>query len=422
MSINPLTFLISGIRYLKIGVLFNEQWLFAKYYLKGFTTVHEVGDKGQNNLAAVNSVSESTWSYNSKVVISETVLGSMVVKGEQDKVRENRTLEVSHDYSVAVISNASLYSNGVYHVSLFDCEGVRLLKYSNTKFGLEGPNRLKLKVSRYLHGTTLSLYGSVENTSGNIGHWVIDGVSRLFLVLKFYSIHDIDYVVVPKFKYGFQSESLIKLGISPEKIVELDVLECVSCENLIATTKPRGSGSSIVPGWLIDGYRNALLTEPSTMLAGKRIYITRRDAKKRRFVNEDEIVNCLEQLGFQVVEASSFNFEEKIKLFSDAEVVVGLTGAGLTNLLFCNRKAAVLELFPETFVSYFYASICSYLGLNYQSIIIKSDSLSGNLDKYHGDLYLDVVTLSNALDTLLVPREASEQRSTSLPIASSDDI
>ena len=38
------------------------------------------------------------------------------------------------------------------------------------------------------------------------------------------------------------------------------------------------------------------------------------------------------------------SFEEEIKLFNNAEIVVGLQGAGLTNLLWSGKQTKIIEL------------------------------------------------------------------------------
>ena len=237
MSINPLKFLVSDTRRFKLGVLVKEQFLIAKGTLGSFLSAKERATPKRFNKAQLYT--EKSWSYSSSLTLPPDVLSNTVVKGEYDNLCGNSSLKVDFNYSVANFENASLYSNGVSHVSLFDGSGARVPKFSSTKFGVSVPDRLKLGACKRLTGTSLSLYGNVENTSGNIGHWMVDGISRLFLALKVYSLEDIDHVIVPKFKYGFQRISLIKLGVADEKIVELDVLQCIECETLIATTKPR---------------------------------------------------------------------------------------------------------------------------------------------------------------------------------------
>ena len=56
----------------------------------------------------------------------------------------------------------------------------------------------------------------------------------------------------------------------------------------------------------------------------------------RKLVNESEIKSRLEKVGFQSVKLSNISLENQIQIFKNAEIIVGLHGAGFTNLIFCN--------------------------------------------------------------------------------------
>jgi capsular polysaccharide biosynthesis protein len=134
--------------------------------------------------------------------------------------------------------------------------------------------------------------------------------------------------------------------------------------------------------------------------AGKRLYISRRDAGSRKFVNEDEIVSLLQAKGFQSVELSDYGFSQKIALFAHADIIVGLTGAGMTNMMFCHSGAQVIEMFPASYVTYFYASMAGYLGLDYRPLIFDNQSVLSSMNKYYGNLLLDVTLLDEMLSGL----------------------
>jgi len=75
----------------------------------------------------------------------------------------------------------------------------------------------------------------------------------------------------------------------------------------------------------------------------RRILISRRRAATRRIVNQDELEAALGPLGFETFELERLSFAEQIRLFCEAECVVGPHGAGLSNLLFA-PPCRVLEL------------------------------------------------------------------------------
>lgn len=79
----------------------------------------------------------------------------------------------------------------------------------------------------------------------------------------------------------------------------------------------------------------------------KYIYISRSDAKQRKIINEDELINKLKNLNFEIVRLSELHFLDQIKLFNSAKCIVALHGAGLTNLIFSNEGTSVIEIFPD---------------------------------------------------------------------------
>lgn len=102
----------------------------------------------------------------------------------------------------------------------------------------------------------------------------------------------------------------------------------------------------------------------------ERIYITRRDARSRRVINEDEVINLMDKWNFKIYELEQLTVEEQVRLFANADIVVGPHGAGLTNIIFSSRPT-LLELLPEDdFVSWgHFASLCLSMGGIYRCVL-----------------------------------------------------
>lgn len=79
----------------------------------------------------------------------------------------------------------------------------------------------------------------------------------------------------------------------------------------------------------------------------RRIYIDRSNTINRRVPNEPALVARLRERGFSVVRLEALALEEQIALFKGASMVVGLHGAGFTNIAFCQPRTVVYELIPE---------------------------------------------------------------------------
>lgn len=79
----------------------------------------------------------------------------------------------------------------------------------------------------------------------------------------------------------------------------------------------------------------------------ERIFLTRNPAVGRAIINMDELRPLLRFRGLREVDTAEIPVREQAKLFSEASLVVGIHGAGLTNVIFrrgCPCK--LVEIFP----------------------------------------------------------------------------
>lgn len=75
-----------------------------------------------------------------------------------------------------------------------------------------------------------------------------------------------------------------------------------------------------------------------------RVLVSRAGRSNRRFLSEEALAERLEALGFTRVVPEERSVDDQIRLFREAEVVVGCTGAALANALYCSPGTAVVEI------------------------------------------------------------------------------
>ena len=80
----------------------------------------------------------------------------------------------------------------------------------------------------------------------------------------------------------------------------------------------------------------------------RRLFVSRASTTHRRILNEVEAQRRLMSDGFQIVRPETLSFIDQVRLFADAEIVIGAFGAGLTNAAFMKPGAALLEIAPPT--------------------------------------------------------------------------
>ncbi|KAI3828323.1 hypothetical protein L1987_02423 [Smallanthus sonchifolius] len=124
-------------------------------------------------------------------------------------------------------------------------------------------------------------------------------------------------------------------------------------------------------------------TPPVLLLVSRR--------KTRLFLNEDELVDMMEELGFDVVVVRSVkkmsNLERFAKLVSTCSVLVGAHGAGLTNLVFLPAGAVVVQVVSlglEWGSAVYFGEPAVRMGLHYLDYKIGPDE-SSLIDSYGRD-------------------------------------
>lgn len=123
----------------------------------------------------------------------------------------------------------------------------------------------------------------------------------------------------------------------------------------------------------------------------KRLFVLRRNTTKRFAVNQDEVAEALEPLGFLAVDPGSLTFEEQIALFSGAELIVGCHGAALTNILFAPAGATLIELRGRV-LQPFFGNLAAQRGMRYLDLACPERP-----DSHHDIIERDYVVPLDAL-------------------------
>jgi len=109
------------------------------------------------------------------------------------------------------------------------------------------------------------------------------------------------------------------------------------------------------------------------------IFISRSKASVRRVINENALMDFLAPLGFKSYCLEDLGFNDQVKLFSKAKVVVGPHGSGLTNIVWAGDGASVIELLPENRLHPDYFQLSMALGHRYAAVICKGANEKGDM-------------------------------------------
>jgi len=117
--------------------------------------------------------------------------------------------------------------------------------------------------------------------------------------------------------------------------------------------------------------------EATIPVESRRLYITRRDSKRRVLENGQELEDELTKRGFYIAELSKMSLADQITLFANTPAMVGPHGAGNTHIIFSRPGTKVFEIVPAfdgmldgtIHLRFNYARMSMMKGLNYHSFL-----------------------------------------------------
>lgn len=177
------------------------------------------------------------------------------------------------------------------------------------------------------------LLGSGQPT--NYFHWLVEFVAKLDLISE---VQNGRRLVIPRPRFPFNCDSLRYFGIEPR--------DCIVAARPTRFRDLRTTSSIALSNTRLSSFVGAFF-EPRSGYGGRRIYISRREARSRRVVNEDALLDLLTKAGFEEVCPGELPFAEQVATFRGASIVVGAHGAGLANTAFMPAGSKVIELLPD---------------------------------------------------------------------------
>lgn len=248
--------------------------------------------------------------------------------------------------------------------------------------------------------------------SRNYGHWFLEYLPRIVAFERAKIPGCVPYII----NKGLPStilRSLDILNVSRRPVVEIEDYQCLYAKSLYVSAPPayfpldvkRGEPAfdTIWPEDVLREVRSEVLSavtlHQSKTKYGKFIYISGRYQASRKIVDEDKIEKFLINKGFEVVFPELLSFDEQVKLFNNAKIVIGATKSSFANTIFCTEKCLVIGLSNDTsdFNYRGYASFTEASGA--EIIFIQGVSvLESSHHRFHRDFLVDLTQLEAVID------------------------
>jgi hypothetical protein len=235
------------------------------------------------------------------------------------------------------------FSNSIFHI---DTEEEQ--KNYSSDLMVPGPYVGNKDVLRILGSNKKALIGMAEN----FFHYINDFLGSLLVFIKeapdeikqecTVIIDATHHRINKEFYFDFLNDILTRNNIKHQIITDksLQVLETNNFTVLSGTPMISTIG---------EVYKAAVeYTQTQDVVPYKKVYISRTlkspDMEKR--VDSEELLEAFFiECGYEVIDTASFsNLYDQIKYFRDVKTIAGLTGAGMTNMMFMSPKQKVIEI------------------------------------------------------------------------------
>ncbi|WP_431284136.1 glycosyltransferase family 61 protein [Humitalea sp. 24SJ18S-53] len=190
---------------------------------------------------------------------------------------------------------------------------------------------------------------SGHESTDNYFHWHIDCLSAILLSLDENPKAKILYEKLNR----WQRASLSHLGIRDDMLAEMPNRAVAVSELLWASPLRRDQFlMNDIVCKVFSKIKESVSRSPGVTTSGaEKIYVARTDSKNRKLLNEDALIEKLSSIGYKILVPSQVSYEDQVMCFANAKNVVGLHGAGLTNIGFTPKECNLIEIFPDSYMN-----------------------------------------------------------------------
>lgn len=190
----------------------------------------------------------------------------------------------------------------------------------------------------------------------NYTHWTQEALTKLQAIEEYESATgNKPTIIIPPDPPDFIAESLDVFGYQEEDYIEWEYeqarvrrLIIPSVRRCLSATSDDWIRMSSAFDWVRDRALSGVRSVAPDEYAS-RILISREDAATRRMTNRETVAETLANEGFEKYVPGKMSYQEQVRLFSQADFIVGAHGAGLANAIY-SSESKVIELFGDHFL------------------------------------------------------------------------
>lgn len=215
----------------------------------------------------------------------------------------------------------------------------------------------------------------LKEHSINYYHFMTEGLPRLIEIVEFFKRQDVkfnikDYILLIDDEMPTQCLEAINIILNDScEIIFVKKGEIFYCEELIYCTPlwtsldnttglPNPKKEFFVDKYAINLVREKILASfvPKIKNTNKlrKVYLQRLNNKLRPISNLNQLELVLLKNNFEFIDVGSLNLKEQIELFQSVDIVIGVSGASFTNLIFMKNGSKAINFYPSVSATNYY--------------------------------------------------------------------
>jgi len=238
---------------------------------------------------------------------------------------------------------------------------------------------------------------------GNYYHWITEALFRLWMVKD--ETYRMILILPPQEELNRIAMDSLKL-FNFKNIIHIPIDKSALVRTLcMPELKPEMA--SFNPCALLElnslyvNYVNKQLVNTNL---GERIFVSRKNAVRRKIINEDEVIKIMIKHNFNIIYSEEYTFFEQVAIFSNAKCLAGLHGAGFTNMIFMPPGSTIFEFHKSKTNSTHHHNLifwymASALGHNYYHQICEPTDFDE--DFYTANIIVDTDLLTENLRLII---------------------
>lgn len=240
------------------------------------------------------------------------------------------------------------------------------------RFSLRRPNHqpdVPNEVTKTIAGQTVALLRKPGDS--NYGHWLVEILPRVLELRATFPDADLKFGVPsgPINMRTTRNYTLGFLGVTPDQIIPLAGHATLVEDLVLVTSNSIHNHTHHHEG--VNAVAELGRRAAATGRGPKRLFV-RRVSRKRLLLNENELAAIAEDWGFTVISPEKLSAKQQIEAFADAQIIVGATGAAMTNAMWAAPGCHVACLTPNTGSDHFFFDLSTIRGQRHATIFGQS--------------------------------------------------